>query len=305
MCAKQAAPRFGEMLVFQTRAGGATHGAPRCRCPPARAGVRGPPLPAPPCSHGEAALALHIHEVRVWRGYQALELVLPLLQLRRRVQQVDVARQHLRQSNNTIVGSPGARRPGAKRTGCPKGARVPHRGAGGRAWGAPGDSGHRRASHAASRSRRPPECSPSPSSAAMRHAAAAVGPGRCTLLPGPFTAPTAVVPPPAPCPASPPHHCCWLRDRAYGPDQPKAKRPWQARAGALGHPRGRSSSAAFMAKSLAPAFRWSLRACRSYLGMTALHARLGEDWRPLRAPPLARPCQLASRAAACSTSSTV
>ncbi len=55
-----------------------------------------------PLSHGEAALALHIHEVGVGGGYQALQLVLPLLQLRRGVQQVDVARQHLRGGQSNV-----------------------------------------------------------------------------------------------------------------------------------------------------------------------------------------------------------
>lgn len=66
-------------------------------------------------SHGEAALALHVHEVRVGSRYQAMELVLPLLQLRRRVQQVDVARQHLRAGSpanvSALCSSPGRRGP--------------------------------------------------------------------------------------------------------------------------------------------------------------------------------------------------
>ena len=70
-------------------------------CPtPARSSRRAAPLRPPgvppPRSHGEAALALHVHEVAVGRSYQALELVLPLLQLRRGVEQINVARQHLR-----------------------------------------------------------------------------------------------------------------------------------------------------------------------------------------------------------------
>lgn len=91
---------------------------PRAAPPPACASsyrCSTAPLRAPP-SHGEAALALHIHEVGVGGGYQALQLVLPLLQLRRGVQQVDVARQHLRagQSDVASMHKPGNRAPGAQ-----------------------------------------------------------------------------------------------------------------------------------------------------------------------------------------------
>lgn len=46
--------------------------------------------------HHKAALALDIHEVRVRGGDQALQLVLALLKRRRGVEEVDVAREHLR-----------------------------------------------------------------------------------------------------------------------------------------------------------------------------------------------------------------
>lgn len=52
-------------------------------------------------SHGEAALALDIHKVRVRRLYQPVKLVPGLLKLRRGMQQVDVTREHLRRGNAT------------------------------------------------------------------------------------------------------------------------------------------------------------------------------------------------------------
>ncbi len=45
--------------------------------------------------HGETSLALYIHEKWVWRLHESLELVLPLLQLRRGVQQVNIVGKHL------------------------------------------------------------------------------------------------------------------------------------------------------------------------------------------------------------------
>lgn len=45
--------------------------------------------------HVEAALALDVHKVRVGRLYQALELVLALLLLGRRVQEINIACEHL------------------------------------------------------------------------------------------------------------------------------------------------------------------------------------------------------------------
>jgi hypothetical protein len=47
------------------------------------------------CLHVEATLALDVHEERVGALYQALQLVLLLLQLRWRVQQIDIGREHL------------------------------------------------------------------------------------------------------------------------------------------------------------------------------------------------------------------
>lgn len=47
-------------------------------------------------SHVEAALALHIHEVGVRALHQAMKLVLGLLQLRGGVEEIDIAREHLR-----------------------------------------------------------------------------------------------------------------------------------------------------------------------------------------------------------------
>lgn len=48
-----------------------------------------------PNAHVEATLALDVHEVRVGRLYQALELVLALLKLRRGIEQVNIACEHL------------------------------------------------------------------------------------------------------------------------------------------------------------------------------------------------------------------
>lgn len=90
-----------------SQAGWRRQQTPRLGARPSQASDDSSQPPAdPPCtlrSHGEAALALHIHEVRVGGGYQALQLVLPLLQLRRGVQQVDVARQHLRAGHSNVL----------------------------------------------------------------------------------------------------------------------------------------------------------------------------------------------------------
>ena len=67
-----------------------------------RAGARGPgwqriPIPgAGVCAHVEASGALHVHEERVRALYEALELVAALLELARRVQEVNIAHRDLR-----------------------------------------------------------------------------------------------------------------------------------------------------------------------------------------------------------------
>ena len=51
-----------------------------------------------------AHLALHVHEEAVWRLHQPLQLVLPLLIVRRRVQQVQVRRKHLGSGGRSAAG---------------------------------------------------------------------------------------------------------------------------------------------------------------------------------------------------------
>lgn len=52
--------------------------------------------------HCEASLALNIHEVRVWGFYQPLKLVLALFKLLWRMEEVNIAREHLYQARVTI-----------------------------------------------------------------------------------------------------------------------------------------------------------------------------------------------------------
>ena len=170
-----------------------------------------PPAPPTPIlhppSHGEAALALDVHEEGVGGGDKAVELVLPLLQLRRGVEQVDVARQHLQACHGrwtTVSGQPGT-----------AGAKGPHQI--GRAMASPACLGGpsrwprtpRQRAHALRRAARAPgsdaqAATPRPS--AMRcHAAAAARnwhPKRLPWTGATWCRPGAPLPspPPFPCP---------------------------------------------------------------------------------------------------------
>jgi hypothetical protein len=82
-----------------------------------------------------AHLALHVHEEAVWRLHQPLQLVLPLLIVRRRVQQVQVRRKHLQGGGGSAPGlGPRARRDGqgGQLPALPAGSPVPSAAWGGR-----------------------------------------------------------------------------------------------------------------------------------------------------------------------------
>lgn len=206
-----------------------------------------PGPPAAPDSHGEAALALHIHEVGVGGGDQALELVLPLLQLRRRVQKVDVARQHLRAAGvgpgrrcgQTVPRQGAGNSPGTgarqQRAGPPMIGLCALRRLPGR-WKTSGpmrcrqDAGHAVPSEPQDVASRAPIVP-------RRHAPCA----RCStsvMLAGPLW--VAALPPEPHQPCSPPcrlagaHHGCWSATSSSAPATSRGKRPIQAWERALG-----------------------------------------------------------------------
>lgn len=75
-------------LIVRKHVSGGTGQASQCRREGAAAATGYP--------HLKATLALDIHEERVWRLDQSLELVLLLLFICRRVQQIDIVRERLR-----------------------------------------------------------------------------------------------------------------------------------------------------------------------------------------------------------------